>query len=69
MPKNMGTVDRVIRIVLAVVVVVLFTAGQLSGVAAIILGILAVVFVATSVVGTCPLYLPFKIDTRGKKKG
>ncbi len=68
MPKNMGTVDRVIRIVLAIVVVVLFTAGQLSGVAAIILGILAVVFVATSVVGTCPLYLPFKIDTRGKKK-
>jgi len=68
MPKNMGTVDRIIRIVLAIVVVVLFTAGQLSGVAAIILGILAVVFVATSVVGTCPLYLPFKIDTRGKKK-
>lgn len=68
MPKNMGTVDKVIRIVLAIVVVVLFTAGQLTGVAAIILGILAVVFVATSVVGTCPLYLPFKIDTRGKKK-
>ncbi|HUW69718.1 MAG TPA: DUF2892 domain-containing protein [bacterium] len=68
MPKNMGTVDRVIRIVLAIVVVVLFTAGQLSGVAAIILGILAVVFVLTSVVGTCPLYLPFKIDTHGKKK-
>jgi hypothetical protein len=68
MPKNMGTVDRVIRIVLAIVVVVLFTAGQLSGVAAIILGILAVDFVLTSVVGTCPLYLPFKIDTHGKKK-
>lgn len=68
MPKNMGTVDRIIRIVLAIIVVVLFTAGQLSGVVAIILGILAVVFVATSVVGTCPLYLPFKIDTRGKKK-
>lgn len=69
MPKNMGTVDKLIRIALAIVVVVLFAAGQLSGVAAIILGVLAVVFVATSVVGTCPLYLPFKIDTRGKKKG
>lgn len=68
MPKNMGTVDKIIRIALAIVVVVLFAAGQLSGVAAIILGILAAVFVLTSIVGTCPLYMPFKIDTSGKKK-
>ncbi len=69
MLKNMGSVDRVVRIVAAIVVVALFVAGQISGTAAIVLGIIAVVFVATSVVGTCPLYLPFKIDTRGKKKG
>lgn len=69
MPKNMGSVDRVVRIVAAIVVVALFVAGQISGTAAIVLGIVAVVFVATGVVGTCPLYLPFKIDTRGKKKG
>lgn len=67
MKKNMGTVDRVIRILAAVVVVILYLTGQLSGTAAVILGVFAAVFIATSVVGTCPLYLPLKIDTRGKK--
>jgi len=67
MKKNMGTVDRVIRILAAVVVVILYLTGQLSGTAAVVLGIFAAVFIATSVVGTCPLYLPLKIDTRGKK--
>jgi len=67
MKKNMGIVDRVVRILAAIVVVALYLAGQLSGTAAVVLGIFAVVFIATSVVGSCPLYLPLKIDTRGKK--
>jgi K+-transporting ATPase A subunit len=67
MKKNMGTVDRVVRILAAIVVAALYLTGQLSGTAAVVLGIFAVVFIATSVVGTCPLYLPLKIDTRGKK--
>ncbi len=68
MPKNMGLIDKVVRLLIAVLVAILFFTGQISGVAAIILGVLALVFVATSLLGTCPLYLPFKIDTRGKKK-
>ena len=68
MPKNMGLIDKVARIVLAIVVAVLIFTGSLTGTAAIVLGILAAVFILTSIVGTCPLYLPFKIDTRGKKK-
>ncbi len=67
MPKNMGTVDRVVRILLAVVIAILFFTNQITGVAAIILGILAIVFVLTALVSFCPLYLPFKINT-GKKK-
>lgn len=67
MPKNMGTVDRIIRVLLAVVVAILFLTNQLSGVAAIILGILAVVFLLTSLFAFCPLYLPFKINTGAKK--
>lgn len=67
MPKNMGTVDRIIRILLAVVVAVLLITNQLSGVWAIVLGILAIVFLLTSLVSFCPLYLPFKISTRAKK--
>jgi Na+(H+)/acetate symporter ActP len=67
MKKNMGTVDRVVRIVAAIVVVALYLTGQISGTAAVVLGFFALVFVATSVVGSCPLYLPLKIDTRAKK--
>lgn len=64
MNRNMGLVDRIIRGVLAITVLVLFLTGQLSGVAAIILGIIAVIFAVTAIVGTCPLYLPFKLSTR-----
>ncbi len=62
--KNMGTVDRTIRLVVAAVIAVLIFTGNLSGLAAIILGILAVVFVITSLVSTCPLYLPFGLSSR-----
>jgi len=64
MKKNMGTIDKLIRIVIAIVVAVLYFTGQISGTAAIILGLLAVVFILTSLVGTCPLYLPFGISTK-----
>ena len=66
MKKNMGSVDRAVRVVAALVVLVLYLAGQISGTAAIVLGIVAVVFVLTSAVGSCPLYLPFGLSTRGK---
>jgi Na+(H+)/acetate symporter ActP len=63
MKKNMGTVDRVIRVLLAVVVLTLYLTGNITGLAAIILGIIAVIFVVTSIIGFCPLYVPFKIST------
>ena len=66
MIKNMGKVDKVIRLVLALIVGVLIITGNLVGTAAVILGILALVFLATSVIGTCPLYIPFKISTKKK---
>ena len=64
MSKNMGSVDRVIRLVLAAVVAILYFTGAISGVWAIILGILAAIFVVTSFIGFCPLYAPFKLSTR-----
>ncbi len=67
MKKNMGVVDRIIRTILAVVVIVLFATKQITGVVAIILGILAIIFLLTSAVGFCPLYLPFKISTKKLK--
>lgn len=67
MKKNMGTVDRLIRTILALVVIVLYFTGQITGVAAVILGILAIIFLLTSAFSFCPLYLPFKISTRKGK--
>lgn len=67
MKKNMGTVDRVIRVFLAIVVGILYLTGYISGFAAVILGIFAIIFILTSLIGFCPLYLPFHISTVKKK--
>jgi hypothetical protein len=63
MKKNMGTIDRIIRILLAVVVIVLYINGSITGVAAIILGIVTFIFITTSLIGYCPLYTVCKIST------
>jgi hypothetical protein len=68
MKVNMGTADRLIRTGIAVIVGVLIISHVLSGTAALILGILAIVFILTSFVGTCPLYMPFKFSTCSKTK-
>lgn len=63
MKPNMGTTDRVIRVIAAAIVAALYVNGTISGVVGIVLLILAVIFVATSLVSFCPLYLPFGINT------
>jgi hypothetical protein len=68
MKKNMGTIDRSIRILLAIAVFILYKTGSITGFVAIILGILAIVFIITSLIGFCPLYVPLKISTIGKSK-
>ena len=60
----MGTVDRSIRVLLALIVAVLYFTNQISGTAAIILGLFAVIFLITSFMAFCPLYVPFKISTK-----
>ncbi|MFN8255615.1 MAG: DUF2892 domain-containing protein [Bacteroidales bacterium] len=67
MKKNMGSVDKIIRILIAAVVVVLYFTNVISGTLGIILLIVSAIFVLTSVISFCPLYLPFGINT-GKKQ-
>ncbi|MFN7313324.1 MAG: DUF2892 domain-containing protein [Bacteroidota bacterium] len=67
MKKNMGSLDRLLRLVAALVVTLLYINGTLTGTLGVILIVLSVVFVLTSLISFCPLYLPFGIDTRGKK--
>ncbi len=64
MKANMGIIDRIVRVVLAIAVAVLYFTGMISGTAAVILGALAGIFLLTSLVGSCPLYLPFGLSTR-----
>ena len=66
MKKNMGTVDRTVRVVLALVVLGLYLMGAISGTTALVLGVLAIIFVVTGLVGFCPLYVPFKFSTMRK---
>jgi hypothetical protein len=66
MKKNMGSTDRIIRVLVAVLLGVLISAGQIAGVTAIILGILAIIFLLTSAVGFCPLYVPLRRSTLKK---
>jgi hypothetical protein len=68
MKKNMGPVDKVIRVLVAVIIVVLYFTHVVSGTLAVILLILAGVFVVTSLLGICPLYLPFGLSTRKKEE-
>jgi Protein of unknown function (DUF2892) len=67
MEKNMGTIDKVVRILVALVIAGLYFANIISGTVAIVLLVLAGVFILTSFISFCPLYLPFGINTRKKK--
>ncbi len=68
MKKNMGTADKIIRLVVVAIIAVLYFAGQITGTAAIILGIVAVAFLVTSLIGWCPTYVPFGISTKEADK-
>ena len=62
----MGTLDSIFRVLIALAVAVLYYTGQITGTAAIILGIIAVILLLTSVVSFCPLYALFRISTAKK---
>ncbi|HEY5564595.1 MAG TPA: DUF2892 domain-containing protein [Rhodothermia bacterium] len=64
MKKNLGPIDKGIRIGLALIIAALYTLGAIDGALAIILGIVAVALIVTSAISFCPVYLPFKFSTR-----
>ncbi|MBN2172623.1 MAG: DUF2892 domain-containing protein [Bacteroidales bacterium] len=67
MKTNMGSTDRIIRLILAIVIGVLYFTNVLSGVLGIILLILAIIFLLTSLISFCPLYVPMGMSTKKKK--
>lgn len=69
MKKNMGSADKIIRVIIAVAIAIIyFMTDYISGPIGTILLILAVIFTATSILGVCPLYIPFGIDTGSENK-
>jgi hypothetical protein len=67
MKKNVGTIDKVIRILIAVVLVVLYFTHVISGTLAIILMALAVILIGTSLLSFCPIWLGLGLSTRKKE--
>lgn len=66
--KNMGTIDRVIRLVAVAAVIGAYGLGWISGTLALILGVVAVVLLLTSLTATCPAYMPFGLSTRPRRR-
>ncbi len=68
MKANMGTIDRIARVLVAVIIGVLYFTGVISGTLAIVLLVFAGIFILTSLVSFCPLYLPFGLSTKKETK-
>ncbi len=67
MKKNMGTVDKSIRILVAAIIAILLFTKVIEGILAIILLIVAVMFIVTSFISVCPMYPVLGINTRKKE--
>lgn len=68
MKANMGSADRIIRAIIAILIAALYFTNVLTGTVGIVLLILAGIFLLTSFISFCPLYLPFGLSTRKKEK-
>jgi len=68
MKKNIGNYDKIIRTVLAIAIIGAYVFQLISGILAMVLLIVAAIFVVTSFVGVCPIYLPFGVSSYKVKK-
>lgn len=67
MKKNMGNIDKIVRIIVALIILLLYFTHQINGTLAIIGLVVSGIFILTSFISFCPLYLPFNISTRKKE--
>lgn len=66
MKRNMSNTDRIVRVVVAALFSYLYFSGTVAGTLGIVLVVLGAVFLLTSVIAFCPLYLPFNLSTYKK---
>ena len=67
MKKNVGYIDRIVRVLFGVIVAVLYFLHQITGTAAIVLLILGAVLVLTSLIGFCPIYYSLGLSSKKKE--
>ena len=67
MTSNMSTIDRIIRLIVVAIIAALYFTGQITGIALIVLGIIAVAFLLTSIISWCPLYSIIGFSTKKKE--
>jgi hypothetical protein len=63
MKKNMGTTDRIIRVIIAAIITILYITGTISGTLGIVLLIAAAMFAISSITAYCPMYALFGLST------
>lgn len=68
MKQNMGTVDKIIRLAVVAIILILYFTDQITGTAAIVLSIVAVAFLVTSLISWCPTYALLGISTKKKEE-
>jgi len=68
MKKNMGNSDRIIRLLIAAVIGILYFTNTVTGTLGIVLLVFAGIFIITSLVGFCPLYKLVGLNTCSAKK-
>ena len=67
MIKNMHSIDRLVRVLLAIIIGFLIINGTLTGTSGIILGIISIIFLVTGIISFCPLYRVLGISTAKNK--
>jgi hypothetical protein len=68
MKKNMGSIDKGIRVILGIAIALLYYFNIISGTVALVLMVIALIFLVTSLINFCPLYTVFKINTCKRPK-
>lgn len=69
MKKNLHFIDRIVRVAFAAVLAVLILNGTLTGFVAVLLGIFAIIFLATGILSFCPIYKMVGFSTLKDKPG
>ncbi len=68
MKCNVGFADKIVRLLVAIVIAVLYFTNTITGTLAIALGVFSIILILTSLISFCPLYIPFRINTLKKAK-